>query len=276
MLKIGLIVAAMAYLLVCLGLWRYQTRMMFFPSAVIRSTPADVGLSYKDVWLKTTNGQVHGWWIDNRSKVEEQIPVILFFHGNGSNLGDMVSRIQQFNSWGYSTLFIDYRGYGRSSGPFPNEQRVYEDAEAAWQYLMRQQVQAKRIAIYGQSIGGAIALNLAVAHPEAAALIVESSFTSMQAMATHAKSLPLIPVNRLLTQKFDSLEKVKSLRVPVLFIHGSNDEVVPELMGQSLYAATPQDKSYLLIEGAAHSGLPEVDRNLYDSTVREFVETHAR
>lgn len=276
MLKVGLIVIAVAYLLVCLGLRRYQTRMMFFPEATIRNTPADVGLSYEDIWLETTNGQVHGWWIDNRSNLDEQIPVILFFHGNASNLGDMVSRIQQFNDWGYSTLFIDYRGYGRSSGPFPNEQRVYEDAEVAWQYLIQQQVSAERIAIYGQSIGGAIAINLAANHPDAAALIVESSFTSMQAMVAHAKSLPLIPVNRLLTQRFESLEKVKSLQVPALFIHGSDDEIVPELMGQSLYAATPEDKSYLLVEGAGHSGLPGVDSDLYSRTVNGFIETYAR
>ena len=276
MLTVGLIIAASAYLLICLWLWRYQTRMMFFPDSTIRNTPADAGLSYEDVWLKTTNGQVHGWWIDSRSNLDEQIPVILFFHGNGSNLGDMVSRIQQFNDWGYSTLFIDYRGYGRSSGPFPNEQRVYEDAEVAWQYLIQQQVLAEQIAIYGQSIGGAIAIDLAVHHPDAAALIVESSFTSMRAMVARAKSLPLIPVNRLLTQRFESLEKVKSLQIPALFIHGSDDEVIPEAMGQRLYEATPTDKSYLLVEGAMHSGLPAVDSDLYTRTVRSFVETYAR
>lgn len=135
----GLAIAIFLYLLTCLALWRYQTRMIFFPDASLKSTPAEVGLAYEDVWLTTTNGQVNGWWIppesNPRSKTNKEIPVILFFHGNGSNLGDLVSQAQQFNQWSYSTLLIDYRGYGRSAGPFPSERRVYEDAELAWRYL---------------------------------------------------------------------------------------------------------------------------------------------
>ena len=279
-LKRGLAVAGCGYLLVCLGLWHYQTRMIFFPDDFIKSTPSDVGLLYEDVWLvpenKPKDGQVHGWWISSRSTASEEIPVILFFHGNGSNLGDLVSRAQQFNEWGYSTMLIDYRGYGRSSGSFPSEQQVYEDAEMAWDYLIeRQQIPAENIAIYGHSIGGAIAINLASKHPDAAALIVESSFTSMRDMVAHAKSLPFIPVNWLLTQKFDSIEKVKSLQVPALFIHGDADDVVPLYMSRKLYHATPQAKTYLQVKGAGHSGLPAVDRDLYANTVRGFVEKYA-
>lgn len=274
-LKVGLAIAAAAYLLVCLGLWRYQTRMMFFPDAAIRQTPAAVGLPYEDVWLPSGEGTVHAWWIDSRSSLDVEIPVVLFFHGNGSNLGDMAGRARLLNDLGYRSFFIDYRGYGRSSGPFPSEQRVYEDAEAAWQYAS-ERTAADRIIIYGQSIGGAIAIDLAVNHPDAAGLIVESSFTSMQAMVAYAKSLPFVPVNWLLTQRFESLEKVKSLRVPALFIHGSADRVVPAEMSQALYRAAPQNKSYLLINGAGHSGLPAVNSNLYNRTVSAFIEQYAR
>lgn len=278
--KRGGAIALFLYLLTCLALWRCQTRMIFFPDALIKSTPTEVGLTYEDIWLATTNGQVNGWWIpiesNTRSTTKEEIPVILFLHGNGSNLGDMVSRAQQFNKWGYSTLLIDYRGYGRSSGPFPSEQRVYEDAELAWRYLTeQQQIPAARIVVYGHSIGGAIAIHLATQHPEAAALIVEGSFTSMRAMVKYAKSLSLIPVNWLLTQKFDSLEKVKSLQVPLLLIHGTTDEVVPPAMSQTLYEAAQPDKTRVLIAGAGHSGLPAVDRELYASTVRGFVAKYA-
>ena len=271
----GLGAIAFFYGLVCLALWGYQTRMMFFPDAQIRSTPADVGLSYEEVWLPVAGGQVHGWWIPNKDNSENIVlerPVVLYLHGNGSNLGDLVHRAQQFNQLGCDVMAIDYRGYGRSSGPFPSEQRVYADADAAWRYLTeQQQISARKIVIYGQSIGGAVAIDLAAEQPEAAGLIVEGSFTAMRDMVKHQKSLPFIPVNLLLTQRFDSLSKVRSLEMPLLLIHGTADEVVPVGMSQVLYDAAPKEKTRILIEGGGHSGLPDVDRDRYTDSVRRFI-----
>ena len=271
-----LIAIAIIYVLICLALWSNQRKMMFFPNAILRNTPADFGLAYEDVWLmpesESQNGQVHGWWIPNQFTGNRANPVILFLHGNASNIGDMVSRAQTFHQWGVSTLLIDYRGYGRSSGPFPGEQQVYEDAEAAWQYLVERGVSADRIVIYGQSIGGAIAINLAANHPEAAGLVVESSFTSMREMVRVQKTLPLIPVNWLLTQRFESLEKVRSLQMPLLFIHGTADRVVPVGMSEQLYDAAPNEKTRVLIEGAGHNDSPLVNPDLYWNSIRTFIE----
>lgn len=261
------------YGLTCWGLWRNQTRLMFFPSSVLESTPADLGIVYEDVWLQA--GQIHGWWIPAVDSADA--PVILYLHGNGSNLGDLSHRLQRFHRWGYGVLAIDYRGYGHSKGPFPSEQQVYADAGAAWRYLTEQRsISAAQIVIYGRSIGGAIAIQLATSHPQAAGLVLESTFTSMKAMVNHYLPLPLLPVEPLLHQRFESLEKVRSLSIPVLLMHGTADRVVPAAMSRTLYESWPVSTATLLwVEGAGHSNLPMVAGERYNHTVKTFVTRYA-
>ncbi|MEB3210681.1 MAG: alpha/beta fold hydrolase [Leptolyngbyaceae bacterium] len=275
--RIGIIVGAIAlgYLLLCVLLWRFQTRLMFFPSPHLDATPAEVGLTYTDVWLPSGGGTVHGWWIPPEAG-RTNAPVVLYLHGNGSNLGDLVNRAQRFHQWGYGSFLIDYRGYGRSSGPFPNEQRVYEDAEAAWQYVTQQrQMPAQNIVLHGRSLGGAIALYLASRHPEVMGVIVESSFTSMKAMVTDQFWFLWVPVDRLLHQIFDSLSIVRSLPVPLLFIHGTADRVVPPVMSQTLYDAARAPKFLLWVEGAGHTNVPQKGGVRYAEAIIRFVERYA-
>ncbi|WP_316433044.1 alpha/beta fold hydrolase [Leptolyngbya sp. NK1-12] len=241
---------------------------MFFPSTTLKASPDLVGLAYEEVWLPMPEGQVHGWWIP----ATDQAPVLLYLHGNGSNLGDLVTRAKRFHQLGLSVLLIDYRGYGRSQGPFPSEASVYADAEAAWQYLTQtRQISPERIVVYGESIGGAVAIELAVRHPDAAAVIVESSFTSMRAMV--ARSIPefLLPVDWLLTQQFDSLSKVRSLQVPILLIHGTADTTIPATMSQELFAAAPPPKHLLLIPNANHDNVMQIGGKPYKQTVQQFI-----
>ena len=274
---LGAILAA--YLLACLGLWRFQTKMIFFPPHDVDNTPADFGMPYEDLWLTVGNGQVHSWWIPAETKAKA--PVIIYAHGNASNLSDLVFRFQQFHNWGYAVMAFDYRGYGESSGPFPNEQRVYEDMQAAWQYLTTQrQIEASRIVVYGQSIGGAIALNLAIDHPEAAGLIMESSFTSMRDMVSHRFVLlpKILPIELLLTQRFDSVHKVRKLQIPLLLIHGTDDNIVPVAMSQQLYAAASSGGNaaarLFLIDGGDHNSLPSAGGDSYVKSIQAFVRLH--
>ena len=266
------------YLLACIGLWRFQTKLIFFPPAVVQSTPADFGMPYENLRLSVRKGQIHGWWIPFADDTANS-PVIIYAHGNGSNLGDLVSRFQRFHTLGYAVMAIDYRGYGQSSGPFPNEQRVYEDIEAAWQYLVTQrQIAANRIVVYGQSIGGAIALNLAINHPDAAGLIMESPFTSMRDMVDHKYPLlpKLMPIEIVLTQRFDSVQKVRSLKIPLLLIHGTEDDIVPAFMSQLLYgaaiASSNANSTLVLVEGGDHNGLPSFGRDRYSEPIQTFVQ----
>ncbi|WP_083602312.1 alpha/beta hydrolase [Hydrococcus rivularis] len=258
------------YIGVCLFLKFWQTRMIFFPPAAIATTPADVNLNYEEVWLPVSTGKIHGWWI--RSPKAEA-PVLLYFHGNGSNIGDNVHRASRFHQLGLSVLLIDYRGYGKSSGPFPNESLVYEDAEAAWTYLTQQRrIAPKNIFLYGHSLGGAIAIEMAVRHPDIAGIIVEGAFTSVRAMVDEVSLYRLFPVDLILTQRFDSLAKVRSLQMPILFIHGTADEIIPVKMSQELYQAAPEPKQLLLVPHAGHNDTAELGGMQYLQTIREFIE----
>ncbi len=272
----GIGAIALFYFAGCAALWSYQTRMIFFPDAVVKSTPASVGLAYEEVRLTVQGDVVHGWFI---AAAKADAPVVLYLHGNGSNVGDLVERMRQFYDWGYGVLLIDYRGYGLSSNKFPNERRVYEDAEAAWQYLTAERgIDARDVVIYGRSIGGAIAIELASHHPDAAGVITEGTFTAMREMVNHSHPLlPWItPVNLILTQRFDSVKKARSLQTPVLLMHGTADETVPAHMSQILYDVLPGEKELVKIEGGSHNDLPYVEGSRYEESIRRFVERYAK
>ncbi len=275
MLLLGVgVVAALGYSAVCIFIFFRQTRLIFFPSPIIQTTPESFHLHSQEVWLPVpvASGKVeriHGWWIRaNQSDAK----VILYLHGNAMNIGANVDSANRFHQLGFSVLLIDYRGYGRSEGGFPNEQRVYQDAATAWNYLVHQrQISPNQIFIYGHSLGGAIAIDLAVQHPDAAGLIVESSFTSIRQIVAYRNIFSMFPVDLILTQRFESIKKVPNLKVPVLFIHGTADVTVPAFMSQDLYAAAPEPKKLFLVPGARHNNVADVAPSQYLLTVQSFV-----
>jgi uncharacterized protein len=283
LLKLFLAVAslvAIAYTATCVYLFMRQTRMIFFPSPYIQTTPTEFNLPYEEVWIPVAEGgeqteRIHAWWIPAESE-----RVLLYLHGNGANIGANVDQASRFHQLGFSVLLIDYRGYGKSEGDFPTENSVYTDAQAAWDYLIQRGSSPDQIFIYGHSLGGAIAINLATQNPSAAGLIVQSSFTSMREMATYAKNLEIFPLDLLLTQRFDSLQKLqangssgeKPLQMPVLFIHGTADTQVPSVMSEALYAAAPEPKQIWLVPEAGHNNVADVAGSEYLQAVQRFVE----
>ncbi len=273
LLKFGLVVA-IAYLAACLYLYFQQTRFIFFPSSAIEVTPKAFNLKYQEVWIPVTAAsgkveKIHGWWIP---AAKPNAKVLLYLHGNGVNIGANAAHADRFHRMGFAVLIIDYRGYGLSEGSFPNETSVYLDAATAWNYLVKQrQIQPSDIFIYGHSLGGAIAINLAVQQPKAAGLIVESSFSSIQNVVNLRNQFRLFPVSFILNQRFDSISKVKNLRIPVLFIHGTDDFVVPVTMSEQLYATAPEPKQLLIVPNAGHNDVAEVAGWQYFKTVQKFV-----
>ncbi len=268
------IVAAIAYLVICLFLLVQQPRFIFFPSSVIEKTPEFFDIPYKEVWLPVPvrSGKVehlHGWWIESN---QADAKVLLYLHGNGINIGANLAHANRFHQLGFSVLLFDYRGYGRSEGAFPNEKRVYQDAVTAWNYLVEeQQIPPSQIVIYGHSLGGAIGIDLALKHPEAAGLIVESSFTSIRDLVSYRNLFQIFPVDLILNQRFESIKKVPQLKIPVLFIHGTVDSTIPSFMSQKLYAIAPEPNTLILVPGAEHNNVAVVADVEYLRWIKSFV-----
>ncbi len=258
-----------------------QRQYIFQPTEEITGTPADFGFDYQDLWLSVTKlaptgpitERMNAWWIPSPLP---NAPCILYLHGNGWNIGDSAYNTARLRRMGFSILAIDYRGFGKSEGEFPSEAQVYQDAQVAWDHLKGLEANPQRRFVYGLSLGGAVAIDLAVKNPDIAGLIVEASFTSIHDMAKEVHGYGLLPLDWILTQRFESLTKIGSIKMPVLFIHGKADIVIPYSMSERLYAAAPQPKSMVLIPDAGHSSIAVVAWERYRSAVQDFISGAAR
>lgn len=264
---------AVSYLGACGYMQSTQLEKVFEPSPVLQTMPDRLGMPFEELRIPVeSGGELYAWWMPAG---KADAPTVMYLHGNYGNIGHNLDHSKRLHDMGYNVLLPDYRGYGRSSNGQPTETRVYEDAEAAWQYLLKARgVPPQRAFIYGHSLGGAIAIDLAVRHPEAAGLIAESTFTSMQAMGE--LKYDYLPVGLLLNQRFESLQKIPGLKIPVLLIHGTWDEKVPVAMARQLYDAAPQPKRLLLIEGGEHSNSGTIGWVEYRDAVAAFVKQYAR
>lgn len=274
-LAIGL---AFLYIGLCSFLWLDQEHFIFFPSGPEYLTPVGFKIPFQDVSIpvpfspqeNSSAEKLHGWWLPNPNSNR----VLLYLHGNGGNIASNLEHAVRLRDFGTSVLIVDYRGYGRSTPRFPSEARVYEDSEAAWQYLVTQQkIKPGEIIIYGHSLGGAIAIELASHHPEAGGLITESTFTSIEDMSHHERIYAFFPIHLLLTQRFASLSKIPSIKIPILFIHGTSDQLAPFHMSEQLYQAASGPKQLVLIEGAEHEDCAFVGGEKYKNAVQAFLKS---
>lgn len=275
------VILAIGYGSISLVLRFVQHRLIFAPSPQVELKPVDWQLDAEDVWLTVSSNseaaaeRIHGWWIPAAPASNSQ-NVLLYFHGNSGNLSRNfnLDQIRRFYQLGFSILAIDYRGYGRSSERFPNESRVYEDAETAFLYLTQNRgISPDRILFFGHSLGGAIAIETASRHPQIAGLIIECSFTSMLEVVNHRKYYAMFPINWILTNRFNSIEKVSSLPMPILLIHGTEDRIVPALMSEKLYETATSLKQLYLVPHAGHNDVASVaGEESYLETVGQFVQ----
>ncbi|MBD2182930.1 alpha/beta fold hydrolase [Planktothrix sp. FACHB-1355] len=261
------------YTLICVILFFVQPRLIFLPTHNFQKTPDFYKINYKNIYLPVPKnlggGEIHGWWIQAK---KSNLGTLLYLHGRGLNIGSNINQAYRFQQLGFSVFLIDYRGYGKSKGNFPTESQLYQDAEIAWNYLVNQQkIPSDRIFIYGHSLGSAVAIDLAIKHPEAAGLIVQSSFTSMANQIARYPYFRIFPISLLLTNRFDSIKKVKSLRIPALFVHGVDDPMIPYTMSEKLYKAASYRKQLLLVPGAKHNnGDLFFNNNQYRRAIRDF------
>ena len=237
-----------------------------------RGPPAE----FQEQWIPVgkNDEKLHAWW---SPVADADAPVLLYLHGARWNLTGSVTRIPRWNKMGFSVLAIDYRGFGKSvalDGSPPSEQRANEDAEAAWAYLASLSPKSKRF-VFGHSLGGAIATHLAIKFPDADGLILEGSFTSVPDMIKETR-WGFLPVSFLVTQRFNNLDRINEVKVPVLVAHGTADEIVPFSMGERLFAAANAPKHFLRAEGGSHHNLTANFFDDYRNAVFELFKLDAR
>jgi hypothetical protein len=249
---IALVVATalLAWAYVSLDTW--QRHLIFHRNSYMVETPRDRSLDFSDQWIAVDNGKIHGWWIPGASPIA---PAVLFFHGNAGTISSQIEQLVLLHNAGFAVLAVDYRGYGSSTAVEPSEASVNADAQAAWARLLQLAPNASMHVIYGHSLGGAVAIDLASRVAGVDALVAEGTFTSIVAEAKNI--FPRWwPVSWLVTQRFASDHKVEGLRMPKLFIHCVDDEVIPGVMSEELYLLSPQPKAQLVIPGGNHNHCP--------------------
>jgi fermentation-respiration switch protein FrsA (DUF1100 family) len=234
-------------------LWTQQRRLIYFPAPGPVPSATAVWSGARDVVVHTADGVDLGAWY---FPAAERGPAVLMFNGNGGDRSMRAALATAFRRMGLSVLLFDYRGFGGNPGR-PSEDGLAADARAAREWLAAQpEVDPARLVYFGESLGGAVAVGLAVERPPAA-LILRSPFTSLPDVG--AVHYPWLPVRRLLIDRYPSIDRIGQLRAPLLVIAGDRDDIVPAAMSRRLFDAAPEPKEFVLIPGAGHN-----DRALLD------------
>jgi len=241
---------------------------IFFPEKRVIATPADADLTYEDLYLNTHDGvKINAWFVPFAGSRR----TLLWFHGNAGNIGNRVDLLSLLHrKLKSNVLIMDYRGYGLSEGEI-SEEGTRLDARAAYDYLLsRSDINPREIILFGRSLGAAVAIDLAV-DLEHGALILEAPFTSIKEMAK--KTFPFLPTSMLLKTRYDSLSKIKAVQLPLLILHGDQDQVVPFSQGRALFSAANDPKTFYIIRGAGHNDSYVVGGKGYFEALQGFVGT---
>ena len=225
----------------------------------------------EDVWIRfdsAASGKaetLHGLWLPNE---RAKAPLLLYLHGARWNVAGSSGRIRRMQELGFSVLAIDYRGFGRSSAGLPSEITATEDARAAWDWLGENHAGKPRY-IFGHSLGGAIAIDLARQVNDEDGTIVEGTFTSIADVVSTFK-WGWLPVSALITQRFESVRKVSEIGSPLLVVHGSDDSLILPTLGRKLYEAAQEPKQFVLVEGGSHHSTHSLGQAQYREAVASF------
>lgn len=239
---------ALPWVVILVAVWfflRYfEWKNLYYPSKEIAMTPAAARLAYEDVEFISEDGnKLHGWWIPH----ENPKGTVIICHGNAGNIGDRVWVAADFHQLGLQVFLFDYRGYGNSRG-LTSEQGIYRDARAAYEVVRARYKDADDlpVIVYGRSLGGAVAVQLALDKP-VKGLIIESTFTSTIDMGK--KLYPMLPVRLICRDRYDSIRKIDQVRVPVLVAHSRADRLIPFEMGRALFEKANEPKQFFELTG---------------------------
>jgi len=241
--------------------------LIYYPTRATEEffQPEIKGVEVEDVFLHTEDGlRLHGWWIG----AQDDRPTLLICHGNAGNISHRLDWIELLAKRGLGVFIFDYRGYGKSQGK-PIEEGLYQDATAAYRYAIDERnVPPERFYLLGKSLGGAVALDLALREP-CGGLILESAFTNIRDMAR--RMFGPLPVHWIAHSRYDNLGKMPTLKVPLLVIHGRRDSVVPFKQGERLCEAAPSPKRNLWLPNADHNDVYMVGSETYLEAIESFV-----
>lgn len=225
------------------------------------------GLPLEDVWFPATDGaRLFGWYVEAAANR----PVMLWCHGNAGNIINRLDNLKMLYQMGLSVFLFDYRGYGKSQNIRPTERGLYHDAYGAYDYLTRiRKIRSERIVLFGRSLGASVAGELAVRRP-ASALILESSFPSIEAVAkVHYGGLPM---HWFLGAEYRLIDRLPDLSLPKLIIHGDKDDIIPVALGRQVYEAAKPPKDWFGIPGANHNDTYVVGGRDYFQRLAEFIK----
>jgi len=265
MLGIWIFIAiAGAYIILAGFLYIFQSSYVYYPERVLLADPGSIGLDFETVRFETEDGvKLSGWFIPS----DNAKGVILFCHGNAGNISHRLESIQIFHRLRLDVFIFDYRGYGESEGK-PTEYGTYEDAKAAWKYLIEvRQVIPNQLIVFGRSLGGAVASWLAQSQ-KPGGLILESTFTSLGDVA--ATLYPYLPVRLLLRFEYNTAEYLGRVDCPVLVIHSCDDEIMPFGHGHQLFEMAREPKKFIEISGTHNEGFITSGRK-YEEGLNSFI-----
>jgi len=242
-----------------------ERRNIYFPMKGNNINPQAIGLPYEDIHFETSDKKrLHGWFIPSATG---KGPTVLFCHGNGGNIGHRLEKILILHDLGLNVFIFDYRGYGTSAGS-PSEAGLYRDGDAAYNYLVAKRAVAKdSIILYGESLGGGVAVDLA-SRVKVKALITEDAFSSTIDIAKVV--YPFVP-GFMIAEKFDAVRKIKDVSCPKLIIHSVNDEIVPFYLGEKLFDAARPPKDFLEIRGSHNTAFLD-SREKFTEGIRSFLK----
>ncbi len=274
-LAVGAVLTA-AVIAGCQSLAERERQWIFQPGDRAWGNTADYARGMQEIWIdfdSAVTGQparLHGLFLeaDHGAGGTQSAPLLLYLHGSRWNVSGSSPRIERMQQLGFSVLAIDYRGFGKSSSGLPSEASAYEDARAAWDWLGQRHPGRARY-LFGHSLGGAIAIELASNVKDASGTIVEGTFTSIRDVAASFK-YGWLPIGPFITQRFDSEDKVRRLSSPLLVVHGESDQLIDVRLGKRLFDAAPDPKRWVPVPGGSHYNTNAIGLPLYRAAIADL------
>ena len=272
---IALTLLIAAVLAGCANLDERQRGWIFQPSDRSWWRGEEAAAGMQDVWIDFASeergqpAKLHGLWAEHEDfQRKPDAPVLLYLHGARFNVVGSAFRARRMQELGFSVLAVDYRGFGKSTNELPSETLASEDARAAWAWLAERYPDRPRY-IFGHSLGGAIAIDLASRVNDEAGTLVEGTFTSIPDVVSSYK-WGWLPVGPLITQRFEAVKRVPQVGAPLLVVHGSEDRTIAPELGRKLFEAATGKKAFVLVEGGSHHNTNAVGQPQYRVALAEL------